>query len=88
MIGGCSFYLALASPDDRERVASLSDPNDRAARKPWIATSHVQSYSLVIGSTRLDPGNWDKYTGAVVLELSASPAHSAGCGSLPLQRKF
>jgi len=55
---------------------------------PWIATSLVQSYSQVIGSTHLDPGKWDKYTGPVVWELSASPSHSAGCGSLPLRRKF
>ena len=45
---------------------------------PWIATSLVQSYSRVIGSTHLDPGEWDKYTGPVVWELSASPVTLGG----------
>ncbi len=45
---------------------------------PWIATSLVQSYSLVIGSTRLDPGKWDKYTGPILWELSASPVTLGG----------
>jgi len=32
----------------------------------WTATTAVQSSSRVIGSTRLDPGKWDQYTGPVM----------------------
>src|SRR5450759_856181 len=45
---------------------------------PWTATSLVQSYSRAIGSTRLDPGKWEQYTGPVLSELSASPVTLGG----------
>ena len=44
----------------------------------WTATTAVQSSSRVIGSTRLDPGKWDQYTGPVVSELLASPVALSG----------